>query len=190
MKAFANFVGFQAVWFACVLGAARGASWIGVAAGIVFALVCAERGRRMRALAALALVGVVGCGVDSLQRAAGWIEYANPGFAPVAEPWSSSAALAWPAALAPAWIVALWVAFGATFRSSMRWLGAYPVVRVVFALVGAPVSYLGAERMGAVVIQGDRASSLAFIGLAWAFGFPLAWWLEERVRGADVAPDA
>ena len=38
MKALANFVGFQAVWFACVLGAARDAGWIGVAAALVFAL--------------------------------------------------------------------------------------------------------------------------------------------------------
>lgn len=173
MKALANFVGFQAVWFACVLGAARDAGWIGVAAALVFALACLERGRRARAFAALICVGALGCGVDSLERAAGWIEYASPGLGG-----------AWPSALAPAWIVALWIAFGATFRLSMRWLDAYPVVRVLFALVGAPVSYLGAERMGAVTIEGDRFASLACLGLAWSFGFPLAWLVEARVRGA------
>lgn len=166
MKKLLEFAGFQLVWFACVLGAAHEAEWLGCVAALAFAGACALRsGNAARSMIAILLAGVVGSGVDALQRGLGWIDYRG---APVFAVW------------APAWILALWIAFAATFSSSMAWLRGRPWVSVPFAAVGAPLSYLGAERLGAVAIETPRLLSLCGIGAAWVAGFHTAQRVEAR----------
>lgn len=175
MASFANFLGFQAVWFACVLGAARGAPWIGPVAALVFGVACLERGRRARSAAALTVVALLGAALDALLIATRALGY----------PHDDGRA---PELLAPPWIVALWFAFAATFRLSMRWLGGRIVLQIALGLLGSPLSYLGAERLGAVRIGEDRFLSLAVLGGAWAVVFPLTFALERRIRGPSEPP--
>lgn len=173
-----NAIAFQLVWFACVLGAARGHAWPGVLAalGHVALTLALERaaahhaGRTFalaRVLEAFLLAGIAGSAVDAVLRASGCLAYAGPALGGV-----------W----APAWIVALWIAFAATLSSSLGWLRGRVWLSLPFAACGAPLSYLGAERLGAVTIGGERLLSLAAIGVAWAFAFHAAQWLEARVR--------
>lgn len=82
----------------------------------------------------------------------------------------------------PASIVALWLAFAATFSLSLGWLASRPRLAAAFALVGAPMSYLGAERLGAVAVT-DGPLTLAAIGAVWALTLPGAAFLYRRAGG-------
>ena len=92
-------------------------------------------------------------------------------------------ALAFPGGAAlPASIVALWLAFAATFSLSLGWLASRPLLAAAFALVGSPLSYLGAERLGAVAVA-DGLLPLAAIGAVWALTLPGAALLYRRAGG-------
>lgn len=173
-----NALTFQLVWFACVLGAAHERAWPGVTAAFVHVslTLALERGaaRRAgrtvalsRALTAFVLAGVAGSAADMAQRVCGFVTYAGPVLGGV-----------W----APLWIVALWIAFAATLSSSLAWLRGRLWLSLPFAALGAPLSYLGAERLGAVTIGAPRLASLAGVSVAWVIAFHGAQWLETRVR--------
>ena len=67
----------------------------------------------------------------------------------------------------PATIFALWLAFAATFSLSLGWLASRPLLAAAFALVGSPVSYLGAERLGAVAVADGTLPLAAIGGISW-----------------------
>lgn len=162
-------VAFQVVWLACVLSAARANSWLGCACAVVFTLAtCAGRRAPRRWFFAACGAGALGSSADALIRAQGWIAYAG---APLAGVW------------APAWIVALWIAFAATLASSLRWLRARWWLSVPFAALGAPLSYGGAARLGAVEFGTPRWSALIGVGLSWVAALHLAQWTQARFSG-------
>jgi hypothetical protein len=165
---FANFVGFQACWFACVLGAAHGAEWLGPVVVLAFtALSLRGRANVARELGALAAAALIGTGVDTLELSLGWLTFAGTPLL---------------GALAPAWIVALWVAFALTFDSSLAWLAGRRAWFAAFGFVGAPFSYWGGVRMGALEFGEPLLPSLVGIGVAWGVALPLASWVVERLR--------
>ncbi len=169
MSKLTNFVGFQLCWFACVLGAARGHEWAGplsVALFLGWALL--RVARPARELAALALAAGLGTVVDTLQLRMGWLAYAGT---PIA------------GALAPAWIVALWVVFAMTFDSSLAWLARRRAWFAAFGAVGAPCSYWGGARLGAVTFGEPLWPSVLGISVCWGLALPLASWAVERLRG-------
>lgn len=74
--------------------------------------------------------------------------------------------------LPPTWILLLWVGFGATVRVGMQWLLSNPVIGGAFMLIGAPLSYYSAAKLGAVVIN-DLWHAMTFIGISWLLYFIL-----------------
>ena len=73
----------------------------------------------------------------------------------------------WPAGqIAPWWIIALWVAFGASFNHSLGWIQRSPYLAGLLAAIGGPVSYLAAERVGAVIIHKPWLT-LSFMAIGW-----------------------
>ena len=162
-----NFLSLQAGWFACVLGAAHGREWIGPAVALgLFALHLA-RHRAPRGELRLALVVTpLGWIVDSAQHAAGWIDYA--GWSPLG-------------GLAPLWIAGLWMLLATTLGSSLAWLVGRPWLALAFGALGGPLSYLGAERLGAVALGPERWTSLAGLAVTWGLALPALLALAERI---------
>lgn len=175
MSKLANFVGFQACWFACVVGAARDREWVGpLAVAAWCALWIARSTVPAREAAALAAAALVGTLVDTLEFQAGWLSYAGTPLA---------------GALAPAWIVALWAVFASTFDSSLRWLARRRLGFALFGALGAPLSYWGGARLGALSFGEPLLPALAGIALCWGLALPLVAALGERLRaGALTAP--
>lgn len=170
MSKLANFVGFQVCWFACVLGAARGHEWLGPLSVALFLGWALTRSHDVaRELASLALAAALGTVVDSVQLQMGWLSYAGTPLAGL---------------LAPAWIVALWVVFAMTFDSSLAWLARRRTWFALFGAVGAPISYWGGARLGAVSFGDPLWPSILGISACWGTALPLASWLVERIRGA------
>jgi hypothetical protein len=168
MPKWVEFVGFQAAWLACVLGAGNERAWIGCAAAAVFVVAVAWPSEsRGRAILAACAAGAVGSAADVLARERGWIVYRGEALAGV---WT------------PLWIVALWIAFAATLSSSLGWLRGRAWLSVPFAAIGAPLSYAGAARTGAVELGAPLWPALAGVSASWIAAFHTAQWIEARLR--------
>lgn len=168
-----NLLAFQAAWFACVIGAAKGVPDIGLAA--VLAAVALHLGLSPVRAADALLIGaalLIGFAWDSLLAHVGLVEYASPGALP-----------GW----APPWILALWALFATTLREPLRWLHGRPMLGALLGAVGGPLSYASAERLGACRIPHLWQAMLA-LTLGWAVIVPLLIDLTRRltVRGAAL----
>lgn len=159
-------IAYQLAWCATAYGAAHGMPSLGISACLaVLALaVWVADDRRSLALLIVALGGY-GLGVETLLRATGLVSYSSPG--PIA-------------GLAPAWIVVLWMAFGALVPLTMSWLRGRLALAALFGALLAPLSYVAAERFGALQISTARGIGLIVIAVAWSVVVPVALRLSAR----------
>jgi len=163
-----NLVAFQAGWLSCVLGAANGYPLLGpvVVLGIV-AVHLAAAVRPSRELTLIALAGLLGAAFDTALVQSGWLNYAN--------------GMLW-AGTAPYWIVAMWLSFATTLNVSLRWLRGRPWLAAGFGAVGAPLSYLAGESLGALEVA-SRGAALASLSAGWALSMPLLVVLARKLDG-------
>jgi hypothetical protein len=168
----AGFVLFQAAWFACVIGAARGQVALGIAAVVaVVAILLAWSTRPGADLRLVLLALVIGVVWDSLLARTGVVEYASPG--PLPE---------W----APVWILALWALFAPMLREPMRWLHGRPALAALFGGVGGALSYAAAERLGACAFP-NPVLAIAVLGAGWSLFVPLLLSAAQRLDRATVS---
>lgn len=173
MSTWANFLGYQAVWFAVVASAGRGCAVFGLAAAAIFVAgqlaLSVRRALDLRLMAAAVGLGVL---IDGLLAASGWIRYASP--APALPPHG-----------APLWILALWASFALTLPRSLIWLMRRPWLAVLFGILGAPLAYAGAARgWGAAHFVAPEARALGGLALGWGMALPLLAWLVRREQPA------
>lgn len=163
-----NFVLFQIGWFACVLGAAGGAPWLGT--GVALAIVAGHvfrAGQPHKELVLLAIAAFVGLLFDSAMIGLGWTRFPNGVLI---------------AGTAPHWMVALWVLFASTLNVSLGWLKRFPRLSVLFGAVGGPLAYASGAKLGALSLP---APTSAFIALAigWGLITPLLVTVAKRFDG-------
>jgi hypothetical protein len=161
----ATLVAFEAAWFACVLGAAHGwpSAGVAVATAVVLGFVALSDKPAIDA----ALVGVavaIGLLWDTAMLQLGWIAYAAPGPLPM---------------VAPAWILALWALFAIALREPLRWLHRRLPLAALLGAIGGPLSYAGAERLGACTLSRPVVAEVA-LALGWAAIVPLLLMLARR----------
>jgi hypothetical protein len=158
-----NFAAFQAGWFACVLGAARGAAWLGPAAvaAILAVHLALARGRRGEPLF-LACSLPLGVGVNTALQASGAVVTPGP-------------------VTGPLWLAALWPLFATLFNESMAWMRGRYAAGVLFAAVGAPLSYGAGERAGALALHPSAARWVALVVGAWGAAMLALLWLQQRL---------
>jgi len=172
----ANLAGFQAGWFACVLGAAEGMPALGVAVVAALAagrwLIAPNRHPEAALFAASAALGYA---LDSVLVLAGVMA-----FPPQAQ-------LGGPPAL---WMVALWVNLSLTLNGALRWLGGRWALSALLGAVAGPLAYWAGDRLGAVVLA-SGAGALAAIAAEWAAALPLMLvlnrWLQRKFAPAPAA---
>lgn len=171
-----NFGVFQAAWFSCVLGGARGWVWAAPAAAFLASAthLSLARSRRVefRILLSVAAMGTV---ADMVLVAFGVVAMRHATFGV-------------PATLA--WFASLWIAFATTLNSSMSWLTRLQhrraLVASIFGAIGGPTAYLAGQRLGAITLPRDW--SLALLALEWAILTPLAVSLAARPSAGRPAP--
>ena len=163
-----NAVLFQLGWFACVLGAARQASWIGLAA--VAAIVAwhvanaRERGRELRLLLLATAVGAL---FETLLVQAGWLRFDSG---------------VWISGVAPFWMIALWANFATTLNVSLRSLRDRRVLTALLGAIGAPLAYFSGSRLGALELT-ELAPALTAVGAGWLLLSPLLFSAARRLDG-------
>lgn len=174
-RAVAEWIGFQMVWLACALGAARGLDWPGVAAALVFlAAVLAGRGWDRAEIGAVLASGAFGAIAESLMTASGLVAYAA----------SAPGAL-----FAPLWMIALWLAFGGTLPALDALVGAPLSVRaVLLGGLAGPLAYLAGARLGAVQFTGAVWPALLALALIWAVALPALLHVRRHLHRARTMP--
>ena len=166
-----NLLLFQVVWFVAAIGAARGASWPGLIAGMLVVGHHVASTKDRAPIQGIAYTGALGAFAESALVATGMLRYSAP----------------WPTdALAPAWIVVLWLAFATTINASRKALRS--VSRVMLIPLGAalgPLSYLAGERLGALTLADPRWISLVATAVVWGAAFPILISMSERLEARD-----
>ncbi len=162
-----NFVIFQVVYAACVLGAVRGNLWLGPLAGAVLLplnLRFFPRQQRRPEIRLWLVVGVLGFVLDSILLRCNVMAF------PDVTRISPEAALsAW---LVPPWIVTLWVAVGTMLHTTLGWLRGRPLLAAALGFLGGPFSFWSGTRLGATELPLGWGS-LALLGLEYAIVMPL-----------------
>jgi len=152
LKLVINFILFQAIWFAAVIGAAKSNLWwcYGLfAIFLTWQLLPANR-KAGDCLNVIVLL-VLGLLIDSTWVYTGLIEYRSH------ISWYNSA---------PNWILILWVSFALSLNHSMSWIYAKPNLAYWFGFIGGPLSYFAGERLGAIKINTPWLTTLC-LAFAW-----------------------
>ena len=169
----ANFMVYEAAWFACIFGVAHGRpSWGTAAVVAAIAWHVAISARPASELALIAILCAIGLVAESLVVAQGNVAY------PAGQP------VAW---LAPYWMVALWGEFGIALNVTLRWLERKPWLAALLGSVFGPLSFMGGVRVGGARFVDEPAALFTLI-VIWALLMPLAMWLSDRFDG--VVPNA
>ena len=170
----ANFVVFEAAWFACILGVAHGEpAWGTAAVGAAIAWHLAISARPATELALIAILGVIGLVAESLVLAQGHVAYPN------------GQLFAW---LAPYWLVALWAELGMALNVTLRWLKRKPLLAAALGALFGPLSFLGGVRLGGARFI-DEPAALVTLAIEWALLMPLTMWISDRFDGVATPPD-
>lgn len=175
MHVIVNALGFQAGWWACVLGVVHGYETAALlfCGLLVFAhLAWVGHARQEIPLAAVALL--LGIAVDTLLQSFAVIHFEGR---------------AW-GALSPFWLWMLWVLFALTLNSSMAFLKRLPLlISAAAGLVFGPLSYLAGAALGAASLH--RAFfELSALALAWMMALTILVWMAQRISNdTKVAHD-
>jgi hypothetical protein len=159
----ANFLAFQVGWWACVLGAAHRAPWLGPLVVLVLLAVHLRPDPAPKTASRIVLsVGLLGFVIDSTLGYAGILRFQD------------SVIATW---LCPLWLMAIWMIFATTLRHSLGWLaGRYAMAALLGAVFG-PISYYAGQSLGAVRLGGNVSVALGVLAALWALLMPgLVWW--------------
>jgi hypothetical protein len=163
------FVLGQAGWFACVLSAARGEAYLGIALVIVLIVLHLFRVERpLEEFKLLATVMLVGGVWDSALVRFGLLAYphdAATGFAPV-------------------WLVALWGLFAAQFNTTYRWLKPRGMAGALLGAIAGPLSFHSGAALGALRFVKAVPATVS-LAIGWAVILPLIILLSRRWDGVD-----
>jgi hypothetical protein len=173
VRLLANFIVFEAAWFAAILGAAHGAPAWGTAAVVAaVAWHVAISARPLTELALAAVLCAIGAVVETFVVMQGHVAY------PSGQP------VAW---LAPYWMVALWGEFAIALNVTLRWLKNRPLLAVVLGAVAGPLSFVGGVRLGGARFV-DATPALVTLAVTWGVLMPLLMALSNRFDGVAVPP--
>jgi Protein of unknown function (DUF2878) len=167
----ANFIVFQAAWFAAVLGAAHHiALWgtVCVAAAVGWHLGVSARPAQEARL--VAIVCAIGFAIETAVVWQGHVRY--PSGQPIAQ-------------LAPYWLVALWGLFAIALNVTLRWLKRRPWLAALLGAVAGPASFWSGVRLGGAQFIEPRPA-LITLACTWAVAMPLLMWLSNRFDGVAV----
>jgi hypothetical protein len=162
------FVVGQAGWFACVISAAHGVAWMGVAFAVALIALHLMRvkgpGREAKLIISVAIIGglwenaLVGCGL---------LAYPGTGLS---------------AGLAPVWLLALWGLFAAQINTTYEWLKKRIWLAAPLGAIAGPLSFHAGALLGALIFVKPLPAIMALAG-GWAVLLPVVIVLAGRWNG-------
>ncbi len=156
-----NFVIFQCIWFACVLG---GNEYLALSIALI-ALHFTLSGYRIRDLKILATVTILGGACDLTLSLTGVLVFDTP--------------------FIPAWLLILWSGFSLTLTHSLAWLGsAHKSLQSTLGALGGSASYFAGYKLGAVSFTYDTLPTLGIIFIQWGSLIPIFYFMVNRYARA------
>lgn len=154
-------VALEVGWFACVLGAAWNAHWLGVLVvsllAVVHGLIIGREKLLPAILLALASLAV-GSFVDTVLIAVGAYQ---------PDRWLL------PSPLATVWLLMLWLNFSLALNESLKRLQEHLFAAAILGSIFGPLAYLAASRLGAINIEAPVSGRLLLVSLGWLIAMPL-----------------
>jgi len=98
----------------------------------------------------------------------------------------NGSAIGW---LPPLWMSVLWIQFATTLRYCLNWLSGRYVFSALLGFAGAPLAFVGGEKIGAVSFDSPRLTNLLILGSLWAIAIPLLIYISDRIH-SDASVDA
>lgn len=168
LLALAQFLAFDAAWFAAATGGTAGWPWIGSIPAAAIAAIHLWLNRRQvwpeaKLMLAILIFGVL---LEAGLMAGGVISYSGtvPG-----------------QILPPVWIWALWLGFATLPNASLGWLDGRWLTQALLGAVFGPLAYWTGAKMGAAQLPDPSGPALAAIALAWALAFPVIMLLSQTI---------
>jgi len=146
-----NALWFQAVWLCTVLGREKLLPLSLLLLALHFWLARSDWREEVRQLV---LIGGIGITADALLSVAGVFQFTG-------------------GVLVPLWLCCLWLAFTATLRRSLGWLGAWPLLAALVGAIAFPLNYLLGHRLGAVDLGYSVPVTLGLLAVIWGLLLPL-----------------
>lgn len=163
-----NVIGFQAGWFACVLGAAHALPWLGpLLALAIISLHLRQADIWQKELILIAIIGICGSLFDQFLLSLGWIQYP---------------AHSWPVWLLPFWMSCLWMLFATTLNISLRWMRERHLLTMIFGLLGGPLAYLAGQKLSAMQLV-SQTNMMIVLAVFWGLMMPAMLWLATLLDG-------
>ena len=166
-----NFAWYQLIWFGAVVGGVMFEPLLGLM--IVLHLVLVRRWKSEFLL--MTGAAIVGGGFDAVLTSAGFFAFdQTPSLLPI-----------------PLWLFAIWMGFAGTLNHSMSFMVARPRLMAIAAAFFAPMTYLVAQRLGAVTFPYGNAATAIAIGLSWWMITPALVWMSALSKGEvlqEVSP--
>ncbi len=156
-------IGFYLGWWAAAWGASHSFAWIGPVVSVVLVGIHLRLTTDRKAEGIFILsMGLVGFLVETLAIQFGLFQLSSL------------------ERLAPLWIVSMWILFALTFEGMLA-LTMKPILLVLGAAVGGPISYYAGEKMGLITYARPLALSIVLHALLWSALVPLLIWLRRRI---------
>lgn len=169
MRLLLNLLGFQAAWFACVVGAGRGEPWLGplVTIAVLAAHVTLQIANRWAEIALISASALLGFIADSALVVGGFVAFPE------------HARLGAPSTL---WMVALWANFAATLNVALYRLDGRFLSAAFLGVLGGPAAYYAGAGFDALFLGEPITGSLAAIASVWGVATPALVWLAHQTR--------
>ncbi len=156
-----NFVIFQCIWFACVLG---GNEYLALSIALI-ALHFTLSSSRKRDLKTLAIVTIIGGACDITLSLSGVLVFDTP--------------------LIPAWLLVLWGGFSLTLTHSLAWLSsAHKSLQGTLGAMGGSASYFAGHKLDAVNFTYETLPTLGVIFILWGSLIPIFYSMVNRYARA------
>ena len=163
-----NMAWMQALWFAAVVGAAHAKTWPSVLILLLFSAWQLHPSHQCKGDVRLVIIALAsGLVLDTLWMQLGWLDYQE----------------SWPiSGLAPLWILALWAGLALTINHSLAWLQQRMLLAAVASGFSSVVSYLAAQRFGALAVIAEPTMVYVAIFSAWAVTLSMLLKLASHFR--------
>lgn len=122
---------------------------------------------RIKELIFVAITGGVGLGMDTALAYAGLMSF-----------YPTTLDQIYP----PLWLVLLWISFACTLRHSLGWIFDRWYVAIGLGSVGGALTYLGADKLGAIEILMPSTQATAYFLVLWGLLFTFYWWVFQQME--------
>jgi len=153
-----NLIGFQLIWWICVL---FGNTWL-LAVCVLLGFHLLFHREPIVETSTILICAIIGFCIDALLTLKGMFIFPND------------------SSLPPIWLFALWMSFSATLRQSLGFFSKHYLLAAILGAFGGSGAYLTAENFGQFSFGMPFWYSGFLLALIWAALFPLLIWVSHR----------